>query len=600
MSSPLNRSSALELIDAIQPLITAADTGILDTYPALLVSANVNYAAYLDTVEGQDPHVIQIARQILDDARTGWSLIESIPHSGSRFIGGGFGLDGFLVGAAVSSGLNALLDGQERSSAKREIAKAKLLWERASHAFQMLKRHVSGGETPQIPLLPAASPPRKPLKRMAGCATKLLLAFLFLVVALAVIGIIKENRDLPSRQPRRPSAPAPKTARASPRPQKPSQPRDLLLRDWDALRSSLNAEYDSFYAAPPPAEVEISLLSGAKYKGHVTVRDDSSITITLSNRPDSLKIPRLSCDSATRQKLWPLPARDVFVRQKIDSEFAAIRFTIEQQYNPKIDKIAFEIAARNKELANASPRRLVGRVLQVVDSSSLLLIDDDYHTFHIVNVDTSRSADGDRVSVNGYYVGMFSYVTAMGSQATVRSYSTRQPQHLSSIASEIADLKRQIEKLAQEKGTALGLYAEKQKSVLAAPVSYNPQMPFPAFDSIGQSGNGAADVSDDYDSLYRFCSSKFKNPVGKELNLQLAVGRLVKGTVVAVDNHNVTMRLSSGALVDLSRDVLSSPSRLVCFRHDYAHHWATERLAGGKVRGAASPAGSRTPSPGDG
>lgn len=238
--------------------------------------------------------------------------------------------------------------------------------------------------------------------------------------------------------------------------------------------NSVNAEYDSFYADISAAEMEIVLLSGSKYKGHVTARDDSSIIITSTNRPHGIKIQRQSCDSATRQALWPLPPREVFERQKLESKFAAIKNKIEQHYALQIKEITAKITEQKKMIGEVEAITISGQVMQVVERGSVLLINESGNTLYIVDLNTAGLVDGDRISVVAHYKGIFRYINAMGSESTVRKYSAQPPARVLSPHKNISALEHKFKNIEQERNDALRLFEEKWKSVLAAPVSHAP------------------------------------------------------------------------------------------------------------------------------
>jgi hypothetical protein len=124
-------SSAENTILAIRKLALTIEAGALDSYPSLLVDAMAEFHQFSIASGSRYPIFSNAIDSILNDYRSAWDIVQATPQSGSRMFGGGFGLGGFLIGAAVSAGVNAILDASDKTKMDKHMEEACQLWHRA-------------------------------------------------------------------------------------------------------------------------------------------------------------------------------------------------------------------------------------------------------------------------------------------------------------------------------------------------------------------------------------------------------------------------------------------------------------------------------------
>jgi ribosome maturation factor RimP len=603
MNGIQNSTLAREVVRSLQAMMTAVETGVLDTYPALLVAANMAFQDYIDEEKEQDDLLLEYTRQILGDAHAAWAIIQNIPQTGTRFMGGGFGLGGILLGSAISSGLNVLMDSADTKAAEREIAKARALWERATQALDKLKRYVLNEGTAPPPTLlgkpltikktsirrKRTSPPPTllvdPLPKPRSRLAKYGLFFFWVIVGFSLIAALSELKKdnlqpLPPVQPQSNESATgaihPQSGNVHVKP-KPSQVPDLVRLDWDELRVSLHADYDRLRATTPDRskEVIVKLQSGSMYKGYITALDDNSVSIEVSGQDRSMTIARQMCDIKTQDTLWSLPHRDIYVRQKLEAEFGKIKRNISLYFDSQIRQIATQNENDIKDIDSAQ-HTIAGDVMQVLNAGSVLL--QQRRERQTVRIDGVKSGlvDGDWVNVQAYYVGTFDYINTLGAQSTVRRYSTVEPPWVLAKQTELIQLERRLNQVKQDKDAAVRLCQEKERQVLGSSQSSE----FKVVDTVGV---GFEDSPRRYDALYSFCATKFRAPIGRTITIQLKVGKLLKGEIARVDEENVSLKIG-GATLAFPKEDLSETSRIACFKHDYAHFWATKKLAEERAR----------------
>ena len=127
-------------LDAVKQLQAGIEVGLTcESYAALIAQASppIN-----DFVRMRAPVYPLFAGRLRDglaghyDALTVW---RSAPRTGTRFWGGGFGVAGFLVGAAISTGLNAVMDSHDAKLGGKLETFLQMLWVIMSEQTNMLE-----------------------------------------------------------------------------------------------------------------------------------------------------------------------------------------------------------------------------------------------------------------------------------------------------------------------------------------------------------------------------------------------------------------------------------------------------------------------------
>jgi len=108
---------AHKALDALRQVQANVEVGLTcETYAALIAQASLPVGDFVRMHADEYPNYAEGLRDVLLTHSDTLAVWRSVPTTTTRFGGGGFGIVGFLVGLAMSTGLNA---GMDASDAKR-------------------------------------------------------------------------------------------------------------------------------------------------------------------------------------------------------------------------------------------------------------------------------------------------------------------------------------------------------------------------------------------------------------------------------------------------------------------------------------------------
>jgi hypothetical protein len=510
------QSSALaqQTMLSLHKLAATIETGFLDPYPMLLVEATANLNRFAANNSYDDSEFIALAESILHDYHTGLDILRNTPQSGSRFCGGGFGLEGFIVGAAISTGLNALLESSDDKKANASIAAASQYWQHAASLLEILEYLMQNGVLPPRHTLQIRRNNRtrntsntenilvsnikqaveSPQKSKWGCIVGL---FFFVLLVLAIFFLVLKNSKSSATQsettPKQDAPTASQQQKISPESQQqaelptskqqtqlsdaPPTPNELpsftppIEPDWDSRRLSLALEYERKVPKPYLSkEIVVCLKNGSSYEGMVIERQEYSIVLKTANLKMTLEKKML--DDKTQQLLWPSLDKTKYVNERISLEREAYlkmlkqakneaRDKLKEFYDEKLAQLKNELASCQVDIAGAT-RIVSGHIIQVVGllGQDVLFDAKEYTEPIYIEGLGENHADGDRWNGNIYYTGATSYATVLGASKNVRRYSLNPSKELSGLMVKGDILKKTISNIQSQKDVKLSAFGD--------------------------------------------------------------------------------------------------------------------------------------------
>lgn len=127
--------AALRLVQA-----NAAVGVSLDRYSASVADAWLAIDDLVSARDTQYPVCIAWLVSAFGNYRNALNLWGQTTRSTTQFMGGGFGVEGFLIGAAISTGLNAMIDATDGKRASSVAASIHEDWSFAAGKIEMLRQ----------------------------------------------------------------------------------------------------------------------------------------------------------------------------------------------------------------------------------------------------------------------------------------------------------------------------------------------------------------------------------------------------------------------------------------------------------------------------
>jgi DNA-directed RNA polymerase subunit RPC12/RpoP len=127
-------------LDALRQLQAGVEVGLTcESYAALIAQASPPINDFVRMRADVYPVFAERLRDGLAGHRDFLNVWRSAPRTGTRFWGGGFGVAGFLVGAAISTGLNAAMDSHDAKLGGKLETFLQMGWAAISDGTKMLE-----------------------------------------------------------------------------------------------------------------------------------------------------------------------------------------------------------------------------------------------------------------------------------------------------------------------------------------------------------------------------------------------------------------------------------------------------------------------------
>jgi DNA-directed RNA polymerase subunit RPC12/RpoP len=130
----------LQALTALRQIQANVDVGVgCESYALLIAQASLPVNDFVRRNGSRFPisaGCLQAALSLHQQAVSTW---RSVPTGGTRFWGGGFGVGGFLLGAAISTGLNAMMESGEAKESQRFNSWLRSIWVRTGGMVNMLE-----------------------------------------------------------------------------------------------------------------------------------------------------------------------------------------------------------------------------------------------------------------------------------------------------------------------------------------------------------------------------------------------------------------------------------------------------------------------------
>jgi hypothetical protein len=162
---------ARRALDALRQLQASVEVGLqLETYAGLVAQATLPVNDFVRLRGDAYPVFGGRLQDTLESHRQLLFLWRSTPTgAGGGFLGGGFGIAGFLIGAAIATGLNAMVDSAERKQADKLAGELRAGWSKTSAVVNMLEDALSGfGEITDTKMLEAPEAQTEPASGREG------------------------------------------------------------------------------------------------------------------------------------------------------------------------------------------------------------------------------------------------------------------------------------------------------------------------------------------------------------------------------------------------------------------------------------------------
>lgn len=482
-------SSAQSTILAIRKLALTIDTGGLDFYQSLLLDAIAEFHQFSMTHGSRYPIFSNAVGAILNDYRSAWDIVQSTPQSGSRMFGGGFGLGGFLIGAAVSAGVNSLLDASDKTKMDKHMEAACQLWRRAVLYLTAVERifseescyEVDHNETSaSVPNTAFGRYDHAKAQAKAGKKTILgVAACLILVIIVSNWSTLtsRQSHDSNTRPIASPAEPETRqveaqskiasVARAVETPA-PKHKDTITFQhspepNWTEREAALRQEYERTLKKPDLSkEVVLTYRTGKAFRGVVSELLDDAVILKTQNM--SITLQRNLLNEQTQAHLWPPSREGQFVYATLEAEKKMYREQEAKRVTAHYDALIAPIKKtlfRLDDQIRQVETSVAGRIIQVVgEQEEGVLFDANGFSEIIYIAGLGRNhVDGDRWSGQVYHIGAQSYTTVLGASKKVHKYSTQPPRQVSEMIRKFKDTELSIRRIEEQKQRDLIRYA---------------------------------------------------------------------------------------------------------------------------------------------